>query len=75
MDRLTLEEAHMAAAELLRISHNIESGVIRVDEGVQVSAGLCKMLATKWKVSTVRFKTSTRRYRTSAIQFKVLVMG
>ena len=25
----------MAGAELLRISHNIESGVIRVDEGVQ----------------------------------------
>ena len=35
LDRLTLEEAHMAAAELLRISHNVESGVIRVDEGVQ----------------------------------------
>jgi hypothetical protein len=35
LDRLTLEEAHMAAAELLRISHNIESGMIRVDEGVK----------------------------------------
>ena len=35
LDRLTLEEAHMAATELLRISHNIERGVIRVDEGVQ----------------------------------------
>jgi uncharacterized protein YoxC len=35
LDKLTLEEAHMAAAELLRISHNVESRVIRVDEGVQ----------------------------------------
>jgi archaellum component FlaC len=35
LDRLTLEEAHMAAAELLRISHNVESGVVRIDEGVQ----------------------------------------
>jgi hypothetical protein len=35
LDRLTLEEAHMAAAELLRISHNVENGMIRVDEGVK----------------------------------------
>jgi methyl-accepting chemotaxis protein len=35
LDKLTLEEAHMAAAELLRISHNVENRVIRVDEGVQ----------------------------------------
>jgi archaellum component FlaC len=35
LDRLTLEDAHMAAAELLRISHNVESGMIRINEGVQ----------------------------------------
>lgn len=35
LDRLTQEEARMASAELLRISHNVEGRVICVDEGVQ----------------------------------------
>jgi hypothetical protein len=35
LDRLTQEEARMASAELLRISHNVEDRVIHVDEGVQ----------------------------------------
>lgn len=35
MDRLTLEEAHMASLELLRISHNVEGRVVCIGEGVQ----------------------------------------
>jgi hypothetical protein len=35
MDRLTLEEAHMSSLELLRISHNVESRVVCIGEGVQ----------------------------------------
>ena len=35
LDRLTQEEACMTSAELLRISHNVEGRVIRVEEGVQ----------------------------------------
>jgi len=35
LDKLTQEEARMATAELLRISHNVEGRVIRVEEGVQ----------------------------------------
>jgi len=35
LDKLTQEEARMASAELLRISHNVEGRVIRVDEAVQ----------------------------------------
>ena len=36
LDNLTQEEAHMASVELLRISHNVESGMTRVNEGIQV---------------------------------------
>ena len=35
LDRLTLEEAHMASLELLRVSHNVEGRVIRIGKGVQ----------------------------------------
>jgi uncharacterized protein YoxC len=35
LDRLTLEEAHMAALELLKVSHNIEGRVICIGESVQ----------------------------------------
>ena len=35
LDRLTLEEAHMASVELLRVSHNVEGRVICIGEGVQ----------------------------------------
>ena len=49
LDRLTLEEAYLAAGELLRVFHNVESDVSRVNKA--------------FKVSTVRFKTSTRGLR------------
>jgi hypothetical protein len=35
LDKLTQEEAYMASVELLRISHNVEGQMTRVDEGVQ----------------------------------------
>jgi len=35
LDRLTLEEAHMASLELLRVSHNVEGRVICIGESVQ----------------------------------------
>jgi hypothetical protein len=35
LDRLTLEEAHMASLELLKVSHNVEGRVVRIGEGVQ----------------------------------------
>ena len=35
LDRLTLEEAHMASAELLKKSHNVEAGLAHVDKDVQ----------------------------------------
>ena len=35
LDKLTQEEAYMASVELLRISHNVEGRMTRVDEGVQ----------------------------------------
>ena len=35
LDRSTLEEAHVASLELLRISHNVEGRVICIGKGVQ----------------------------------------
>ena len=35
LDRLTLEEAHMASVEPLRVSHSVEGRVICIGEGVQ----------------------------------------
>ena len=35
LDKLTQEEAYMASVELLRISHNVEGRMTRVDEGIQ----------------------------------------
>jgi hypothetical protein len=77
LDKLTQEEARMASAELLKMTHSVDGKVMGVDDRVKgvrgegcwqqgkMSVTTCKVLATRFKMSTIGYKTLAKIFHQS----------
>ncbi|KAI9429250.1 hypothetical protein H4582DRAFT_1827281, partial [Lactarius indigo] len=70
LDRLTQDEARMATAEVLRLTHSMDDKVMGVGFQVEVSRRGCKTSTGRWSVSTKGSRASTKEFKASVNESK-----